>query len=156
MSTEEAPHMTRAAERPATMKSDQEEPEQNQDEIWQEQVEGETPDSSTTQALNLAHRVTEKFPDLVTRYKSYAGPAAIVSSALMALAGVAVARRLRRGQNAEEILDQITSEEIERAASVSSRQNRVWRMVKRIALRRYGSGDASPGDASPGDASPDD
>ena len=136
--------MTRAAERPATMKSDQEEPEQNQDEIWQEQVEGETPDSSTTQALNLAHRVTEKFPDLVTRYKSYAGPAAIVSSALMALAGVAVARRLRRGQNAEEILDQITSEEIERAASVSSRQNRVWRMVKRIALRRYGSGDASP------------
>ncbi|MCH7580343.1 MAG: hypothetical protein IIB22_08885 [Chloroflexi bacterium] len=143
--------MTRAAERPATMKSDQEEPEQNQDEIWQEQVEGETPDSSTTQALNLAHRVTEKFPDLVTRYKSYAGPAAIVSSALMALAGVAVARRLRRGQNAEEILDQITSEEIERAASVSSRQNRVWRMVKRIALRRYGSGDASPGDASSAD-----
>ncbi len=143
--------MTRAAERPTTMKPEQEEPEQNQNEIWQEQVEGETPDSSTTQALNLAHRVTEKFPELVTRYKSYAGPAAIVSSALMALAGVAVARRLRRGQNAEEILDQITAEEIEQAANVSSRQNRVWRMVKRIALRRYGSGDASPSDASSDD-----
>lgn len=143
--------MTRAAERPSTMKPEQEEPEQNQNEIWQEQVEGETPDSSTTQALNLAHRVTEKFPELVTRYKSYAGPAAIVSSALMALAGVAVARRLRRGQNAEEILDQITAEEIEQAAGVSSRQNRVWRMVKRIALRRYGSGDASPSDASSDD-----
>lgn len=138
--------MTRAAERPSTMKPEREEPERNQDEIWQEQVEGETPDSSTTQALNLAHRVTEKFPELVTRYKSYAGPAAIVSSALMALAGVAVARRLRRGQSAEEILDQITSEEIEQAATVSSRQNRVWRMVKRIARRRYGSGDTSPGD----------
>ena len=140
--------MTRAAERPSTMKPEQEEPEQNQDEIWQEQVEGETPDSSTTQALNLTHRVTEKFPELVTRYKSYAGPVAIVSSALMALAGVAVARRLRRGQNAEEILDQITSEEIERAASVSSRQSRVWRMVKRIAHRRYGSDDASSAETS--------
>ena len=32
-----------------------------------------------------------------------------------------------------------TPEEIERAAGVSSRQNRVWRMVKRIARRRYGS-----------------
>ncbi len=138
--------MTRAAERPSTMKPEQEEPEQNQNEIWQEQVEGETPDSSTTQALNLAHRVTEKFPELVTRYKSYAGPAAIVSSALMALAGVAVARRLRRGQNPEEILEQITSEEIERAANVSSRQNRVWRMVKRIAQRRYGSDSSSPTD----------
>jgi hypothetical protein len=143
--------MTRAAERPSTMKPDQEEPEQSQNEIWQEQVEGETPDSSTTQALSLAHRVTEKFPELVKRYKSYAGPAAIVSSALMALAGVAVARRLRRGQSAEEILDQITSEEIERAAGVSSRQNRVWRMVKRIGKRRYGSDDASPGD-TPTDA----
>ena len=136
--------MTRAAERPAIMKPDQEEPEQNQNEIWQEQVEGDTPDSSTTQALNLAHRVTEKFPELVARYKSYAGPVAIVSSALMALAGVAVARRLRRGQDAEEILDQITSEEIEGAAGVSSRKSRVWRMVKDIARRRYGSGDASP------------
>ena len=138
--------MTRATERPSTMESNQEEPEMNQDELWQGQVEGETPDSSTTQALNLAHRVTEKFPELSSRYKSYAGPAAIVSGALMALAGVAVARRLRRGQNAEEILDQITSEEIERAADVSRRQNRVWQMVKRIARSRYGSGDTSTED----------
>ena len=142
--------MTRAVGRPSTMKPDEEEPEQSLNEIWQEQVEGETPDSSTTSALNLAHRVTEKFPDLVTRYKSYAGPAAIVSSALMALAGVAVARRLRRGQNPEEILEQITSEEIERAANVSSRQNRVFRMVRRIGQRRYGSNNSSS-TASPSD-----
>ena len=140
--------MTRAAERPSTMKPEQEEPEQNQDEIWQEQVEGETPDSSTTQALNLTHRVTEKFPELVTRYKSYAGPVAIVSSALMALAGVAVARRLRRGQHAEEIPDQLTSEEIERAASVRSRQSRVCRRATRIKPRRAGSDDASSAETS--------
>jgi len=55
---------------------------------------------------------------------------------LMALAGVAVARRLRRGQHPEEILDQITSEEIEQAATVTSRHNRWWRMIVRIAKRR--------------------
>lgn len=131
--------MTRAAERPKTVESEEDMTELDQDELWQHGVEGETPDSATTQALNLAHRATEKFPELVDRYKAYAGPAVIVSGALMALAGVAVARRLRRGQNPDEILEQITPEEIERAAGVSNRQNRVWRMVKRIARRRYGS-----------------
>ncbi len=131
--------MTRAAERPKTVESEEDMTELDQDEDWQHGVEGEAPDSATTQALNLAHRATEKFPELAKRYKAYAGPAAIVSGALMALAGVAVARRLRRGQNPDEILEQITPEEIERAAGVSNRQNRVWRMVKRIARRRYGS-----------------
>ena len=59
--------MTRAAERPSTMNPDQDEPEQNQDEVWQEQVEGDTPDYSTTQALNLAHRVTEKLVEQTIR-----------------------------------------------------------------------------------------
>lgn len=129
--------MTRAVERPTTVEPDKDKTEPEQEDFWEQGVEGETPDSATTQALNLAHRATEKFPELVNRYKAYAGPAAIVSGALMALAGVAVARRLRRGQNPDEILEQITPEEIERAADVSIRENRVWRMVKRIALRRY-------------------
>ncbi len=129
--------MTRAVERPTTMDPDDDKIESEQDDFWEQGVEGETPDSATTQALNLAHRATEKVPELANRYKAYAGPAAIVSGALMALAGVAVARRLRRGQEPDEILEQITPEEIERAADVSIRQNRVWRMVKRIALRRY-------------------
>ena len=128
--------MTRATDRPSTVQPEEDMTDSEQDEIWQDAVEGDTPDSATTQALNLAHRATEKFPELANRYKSYAGPAAIVSGALMALAGVAVARRLRRGQDPEQILEQITSEEIERAAGVSNRQNRVWRMVKRIARRR--------------------
>ncbi|MCH7697347.1 MAG: hypothetical protein IH865_00210 [Chloroflexi bacterium] len=131
--------MTRAAERPTAVEPEDDMTEMDQDELWQHGVEGEAPDNATTQALNLAHRATEKFPELAKRYRAYAGPAAIVSGALMALAGVAVARRLRRGQHPDEILEQITSEEIERAAGVSNRQNRVWRMVKRIARRRYGS-----------------
>ena len=131
--------MTRAVERPKTTDHDPEE-------LW-EHIEGESPDTATRQALNLAHRATEKFPELVTRYRSFAGPAAIVSGTLMALAGVAVARRLRRGQQPEEILDQITSEEIENAATVTSRHNRVWRMIRRIARRRYGPKDEESSDS---------
>ena len=120
--------MTRAAEHPSTT-------EQDHEELWQP-GEGETPDSASRQALHLAHLAVEKFPDLARRYRSFAGPAVVVSGALVALAGVAVARRLRRGQRPEEILDQITSEEIEQAATVTSRHNRWWRMIVRIARRR--------------------
>ena len=120
--------MTRAMEHPTTTNNDQ-------DDLW-ENLEGESPDGATRQALNLAHRAADKFPELAERYRSFAGPAAIVSGVLVALAGVAVARRVRRGQQPDEILDQITSEEIERAATVTSRHNRIWRMVVRIARRR--------------------
>ena len=136
--------MTRAPDLPA-------ETEQDSEELW-EHTEGEVPDKATRQALNLAHRATEKFPELVTRYRSFAGPATIVSGALMALAGVAVARRLRKGQQPEEILEQITPEEIEQAASVTSRQNLLLRMVRRIGRRRYGADGASKDGASPSDA----
>ncbi len=125
--------MTSTVERPKTTDHDQEDP-------W-EHLEGESPDGATRQALNLAHRAAEKFPELADRYRSFAGPAAVASGALMALAGVAVARRVRRGQQPEEILDQITSEEIEQAATVTSRQNRWWRMIVRVAGRRRRSRD---------------
>jgi hypothetical protein len=101
-----------------------------------EHADGETLDSATSQALNLAHRAVDKFPHLSERYRSFAGPAVIVSGALVALAGVAVARRLRRGQKPEEILEEITPEEIERAMKSSSRRNQLWRMVLRIGRRR--------------------
>lgn len=129
--------MTRTAERPTTTDHDDED-------LW-EHLEGESPDSATRQALNLAHRATEKFPELARRYRSFAGPAAIASGALMALAGVAVARRVRRGQQPEQILDQITSDEIEQAATVSSRHNRWWRMIVRIGRRRRKSNEESAG-----------
>ena len=127
--------MTRAPEHPATTEAEpmtDHEPE----ELWEEQVEGETPDTATRQALNLAHRAAEKFPELAQRYRSFAGPVVVASGALMALAGVAVARRLRRGQQPDEIIDQITPDEIERAATSTRRKNRLWRMVLRIAKRR--------------------
>ncbi len=122
--------MTRTVERPTTT-----EPDQDEEDLW-EHVEGESPDGATRQALNLAHRAAGKFPELVRHYRSFAGAAAVASGALVALAGVAVARRTRRGQQPDEILDQITSEEIEQAATVSSRHNRWWRMIGRIARRR--------------------
>ena len=121
--------MTRAPEQQKTTDLEK-------DDLW-ENLEGETPDSSTRQALNLAHRAADKFPELSERYRSFAGKAAIVSGALVALAGVAVARRARKGQHPDEIIEQITSEEIEQAATVTSRYNRWWGMIGRIArLRR--------------------
>ncbi len=125
--------MTRAAERPKTTDHDHEE-------LW-ENIEGESPDSATRQALNLAHRAAGKFPELAQRYRVFAGPVGVVSGVLIALAGVAVARRVRRGQQPEEILDQITSDEIEQAATVTSRHNRWWRMVVRVARRRRSNGE---------------
>ncbi|MCH8849503.1 MAG: hypothetical protein IIC89_01605 [Chloroflexi bacterium] len=140
--------MTRAVERQRSKELDQE------DDVW-EHTEGESPDGATRQALSLAHRAAEKFPDLTSRYRVFAGTAAVVSGALIALASVAVARRAKRGQKPEQILEQITSEEIERAADTSRRHNRAWRLVQRIARRRYPSGDDKvdgsadePGDAS--------
>jgi hypothetical protein len=123
--------MTRAAERPPA--TNHAPPEETWDD---EHIAGESPDSATRQALNLAHRAADKFPELANRYRSFAGPAVIVSGALVLLAGVAVARRARRGQKPEEILEQITPAEIESAATVTHRQNRWWRRILRIARRR--------------------
>ncbi len=122
--------MTRAIERPPNAN------EEEYEEQWEERHGGETPDHATAQALRLAHRAAEKFPELAQRYRSFAGPAAVASGALIVMAGVAVARRARRGQKPEDILAQITSEEIENAATVTSRQNHWWRMIARIATRR--------------------
>ncbi len=138
--------MTRATERPPMSDLDQQE-------SW-EHTEGDSPDGATRQALSLAHQAAGKFPDLVTRYSNFAGKAAIVSGALIALAGVAVARRLRRGQQPEEILDQITEEEIIRAATATSRHNRIWRMVQRIANQRYAA-DEAPADEESAEEAPD-
>lgn len=102
--------------------------------LW-ERLEGEEPDSATRQALILAHRAVDKFPELAQRYRRFAGPAAVVSTALTVLAGIAVARRMRRGQSPEEILQELTREEIENAASQAHRANRWRRMIWRIARR---------------------
>ncbi len=126
---------------------------QEHEDLW-EHLDGESPDSATRETLSLAHRAVEKFPDLARRYRSFAGPAAVVSGVLVALAGVAVARRVKRGQQPDEILDQITSDEIEQAATVTSRYNRWWRTILRVARRRRDSEeraeDSEVGEAKPG------
>ena len=129
--------MTRAAERPTAIEPD------HDDDLWEEPHEGETPDAATAEQLSLAHKAVGKFPELAHRYRSFAGPVAIASGALIVLASVAVARRARRGQHPEEILAGITSEEIEQAATVTSRQNRWWRMLARISRRRRSASEAA-------------
>ena len=73
---------------------------------------GENIDRSARDAVRLAHDALDRFPDLVRRHKFLAGGAA-VSSALVALAGVAVARRIHHGQTAADAVADVTSEELE-------------------------------------------
>ncbi len=73
---------------------------------------GDTIDSAAQDAIRLAHRALERFPGLVRRHKFLAGGAA-VSSALVALAGVAVARRMVRGQSGDDAVATVTEEELE-------------------------------------------
>lgn len=63
-------------------------------------------------SIRIAYRALERFPDVVRRHKFLAGGAAI-SSSLVALAGVAIARRMSAGQSAEEALASVTAEELE-------------------------------------------
>jgi hypothetical protein len=77
--------------------------------------QGEAPDPSALRALQLAHRAVAKFPELTKRYQKFIGTAAVVSSALIVLASIAVSRRLNSGESAEDILASITPDEIENA-----------------------------------------
>lgn len=73
---------------------------------------GDTIDSTARDAVRLAYRALDRFPDLVRRHKFIAGGAAI-SSALVALAGVAITKRMRQGQSADEALAGVTEAELE-------------------------------------------
>lgn len=77
---------------------------------------GEAPDNSALHSLQLAHRAVQKFPELTKRYQKFIGTAAVVSSAVIVLASIAVNRRLHKGESAEHILAEITPDEIESVA----------------------------------------
>ena len=81
---------------------------------WQNS-QGESPDPSALSALQLAHRAVAKFPELTKRYQKFIGTAAVVSTAVIVLASIAVSRRLHSGESAEDILASITPDEIENA-----------------------------------------
>ena len=78
--------------------------------------QGEAPDRSALTALQLAHRAVHKFPELTKRYQKFIGTAAVVSSAVIVLASIAVSRRLHKGESPDEILASITPDEIESVA----------------------------------------
>lgn len=73
---------------------------------------GESLDHTAHDAVRLAHRALDRFPVMVARHRYVAGGAAI-SSALVVLAGVAIARRMRAGQSADEAIATLTEDEIE-------------------------------------------
>ena len=85
------------------------------DEVWDQPIMGEQPDGWTNDALGLAHKALDKFPEIRKRYSRIAGPAAILSTGAVLLAGIAIARRQRRGESPDEILEGLTPEEIENA-----------------------------------------
>ena len=72
---------------------------------------GERLQGTASDAVRLAHKALERFPLVVKRHKFIAGGAAI-SSSLVVLAGVAIARRLRSGQSEEEAIASLTEEEL--------------------------------------------
>jgi hypothetical protein len=75
---------------------------------------GEQVDRAVADSVRLAHKALERFPDLVRRHKFIAGGAAI-SSSLIVLAGVAIARRMLAGETPEEAVAAVTEDEMQGA-----------------------------------------
>ena len=73
---------------------------------------GEPIDRTAGEAIRLAHRALARFPEIVKRHKFVAG-GAVVSSSLIALAGVAIARRIHGGQTPEEAVASVTGDELQ-------------------------------------------
>ncbi|RLT35265.1 MAG: hypothetical protein DWI59_03840 [Chloroflexi bacterium] len=73
---------------------------------------GEPIDRAARDAVQLAYQALERFPELVRRHKFIAGGAA-VSTSLIVLAGVAIARRMRLGQTSDEALASVTEGEMQ-------------------------------------------
>ena len=112
---------------------------------------GEAIDRTAQEAVRLAHRALERFPDLVLRHKFIAGGAA-VSSALVALAGVAVARRMRNGESAEEAVERVTEEELAglRVVAITDEVEVSEQAPTNGAQPESGQADTDEGDAEDG------
>ena len=72
-------------------------------------------------AIRLAHRVLERFPGMRKKHMFIAGGAAL-SSAVLIGAAVAIARRVRQGQNAQDAAEQITENELENLSLLDRRR----------------------------------
>jgi len=119
-------------------------PDQIEDDFdWQAVTEGERVDAETHRTLSLAHRAVAKFPELKGKYKAYAGAAAVVSSVATLMAGVAIARKMKRGMSGDRALAALTAEDIEAALHVAARDQRYKRLLRKIG-RRSGKPEAPP------------
>lgn len=72
-------------------------------------------------AIRLAHRVLERFPGMRKKHMFIAGGAAL-SSAVLIGAAVAIARRVRQGQDAQEAAEEITEAELENLSLLDRRR----------------------------------
>lgn len=93
---------------------------------------GEQVDQLAGDAIRLAHRALARFPEFVRRHRFVAGGSA-VSSALIALAGVAIGRRMRAGQTGEEALALVTLEELDPASAAGAGLSTSRRTTARTA-----------------------
>lgn len=80
-----------------------------------------------TDAIRLAHRVLERFPEMRKKHMFIAGGAAL-SSAVLIAAGVAIAKRIRQGQSGAEAAEDITEDELD-TVSLLERRRRPLRDV---------------------------
>ena len=72
-------------------------------------------------AIRLAHRVLERFPGMRKKHMFIAGGAAL-SSAVLIGAAIAIARRVRKGQNAQDAAEQITEDELDNLSLLDRRR----------------------------------
>jgi hypothetical protein len=103
---------------------------------------GEPIDRAAGEAVRLAHRALERFPDIVRRHKFVAG-GAVVSSSLIALAGVAIARRIRAGQSPDEAVAAVTEEEVQGLRVVGPELNEGFPETDAVESDEVASEDAS-------------
>jgi hypothetical protein len=111
-------------------------PDQIEDDFdWEAVAEGERVDAETHRTLSLAHRAVAKFPELKGKYKAYAGAAAVVSSVATLMAGVAIARKMKRGMSGDKALAALTAADLEAALHVAARDQRYKRLLRKIGRR---------------------
>ncbi|HIE84157.1 MAG TPA: hypothetical protein EYQ00_10055 [Dehalococcoidia bacterium] len=73
---------------------------------------GERIEDVAQNAIRLAHKTLDRFPEIKRRHMVVAGGAAL-SSAIIAAAAVAIVRRVKSGSTEAEAVAEITAEELE-------------------------------------------
>ena len=73
---------------------------------------GEHIEDVAQNAIRLAHKTLDRFPEIKRRHMVVAGGAAL-SSAIIAAAAVAIVRRIKSGSTETEAVAEITADELE-------------------------------------------